>query len=451
MEYLDLNKHSVEEIEGKFIIFNDIKYEIQTMMDEGGEAFVFPLLNIESGLVRFVGKLYKCKPESPEYISIKSRSYHIGFHVKIENENIIGKDLMAIHSELYETGGGLFRFEPHFGIPNYKQDRYQEIQNLLSGENYYDAQSYIDELLSKNPNHTDALYWLSFIKFRSGEIFHAIDIISKTISIEKNSLEYWHLLSDIYVQINKPLWAVIPLLKTLKRWKWDGRSYARLLAISLEFDLVDICRDSFNDYLEHFKKYPLAFSETANWIVSKYNESIERKKMYDSLLAEAAEFQLKNDFQKAVGILERCKTVSKNNFLAIYNLSFCHFFLKNYIKTIELLSIEISIPNSPNSNEDHLILILALSYFELGDKTKSILYFSNIPIYDSIWDIPLIPIFDINYNEKRTQITLKSCKSIIDCLSELNNYSQELSLNEHLQNLLNKYISLEENLRKPNK
>src|SRR5215467_1954266 len=104
-EPIDLTVNGIDEVEGKSFFLNGCEYVFHGLCDEGGETFIFPLENVETGFPLFVAKILKYKPGAPEYRKRKASACK-GFALGLAGVPIAD-------DEFYELPGALMRFQLH--------------------------------------------------------------------------------------------------------------------------------------------------------------------------------------------------------------------------------------------------------------------------------------------------------------------------------------------------
>jgi tetratricopeptide (TPR) repeat protein len=251
---LDLTIHGINEIAGKMLSLNGVSYIIRDLASAGGETFIFPLENQTSGLIIFLAKIYKFKPNSPEFEERKRQGYYTGFML-----NTIG--LPTAHGEQYEIAGGMINFQPHmpevlFMSPgNMRQATpvpvtprsYQELIDrasvLIKDRKREAAISLLEEILSLNPEHSVALLMLGEIYQRSGNPEQVIDLVNKALSIEKNDTRLYHLAARSYIDLMQPQAALSVLNLALQRYWWEWDSWNLKREVATRFALADVLQE----------------------------------------------------------------------------------------------------------------------------------------------------------------------------------------------------------------
>ena len=153
VEILNLGQHGLTAAPGKGIVINGVTYVLQQLLDVGGEAYVFPVANLQSGLALFVVKIYRFRPGSAEYEALKEgapRDFHIDCY-----------GIPVLHTERYETSGCMVRFQRFLGSIHeaaYLPADMEAASAFIDERAYSEAvRTYYDAILTKNPAHTHAM------------------------------------------------------------------------------------------------------------------------------------------------------------------------------------------------------------------------------------------------------------------------------------------------------
>jgi tetratricopeptide (TPR) repeat protein len=251
---LDLRIHNINEVAGKILSLNGVSYIIRDLASEGDKTFIFPLENQTSGLIVFLAKIYKFKPNSPEFEERKRQGYYTGFML-----NMIG--LPTAHGEQYEIAGGMINFQPHmpgvlFMSPQSMRQAtpvpvtprsYQELIDraavLIEDRERDAAISLLEEILSLNPEHSVALLMLGEIYHKSGNPQKVLDLVNKALSIEQNDTRLYHLAAKSYMNLMQPQAALSVLNLALQRYWWEWDSWNLKREVATRFALTDVLQE----------------------------------------------------------------------------------------------------------------------------------------------------------------------------------------------------------------
>lgn len=251
-QYLDLQQQDISEVAGKLLVLNGVKYILHPLSGEGGETFIFPLENIESGLINFVAKIYKFRPEADEFEERK-RTRNNGFVL-----SMIG--VPVLHEEHYEISGALIKFQRYeaggsfIGIDSgYASDpvprpetrsSYSDMQQTalsqLANHGLRQASDIINSILRANPRHTEALHIGVEILIKNKQYEPAIDMAKSAIQIDCNDVRFYHLIARAYILLSQPIEAINILDVALERYEWEFGSWELKREVATRFGLWDV-------------------------------------------------------------------------------------------------------------------------------------------------------------------------------------------------------------------
>jgi tetratricopeptide (TPR) repeat protein len=318
-EYLDLTRHDFEDIVEKMINLNGRDYIISEVIGEGGQGTVYALMNTKSGLNNLVGKIYHYLKGTPEYEETLARLSDIMFAL-----GAAGKSPEPTHivpEFLCETSGGLIGVMENLSASKTDMtDLVNESARLLNLGDVSKAASVCDQILKHNANHVLALANKSTALASAGDLYGAINLLSKAVEIEPNDSRLTRALARYYDHAHRVETALATLKKSLGRWRWDGWTWKLLVQMAVEWDLTDLIADE----LEYgFVALPSRLEE----VRSEVAKSVERRKRYEAQLESGLGVLRTGDWGRALTLLISAQSVSRNNALALLGAHVCRFHL----------------------------------------------------------------------------------------------------------------------------
>lgn len=295
---LDLTIHGINEIAGKILPLNGVSYIIHDLVHEGDETLIFPLENQTSGLILFLAKIYKFKPDSPEFEQQKFQGYYTGFIF-----NMIG--LPTAHLEQYEIAGGIIKFQPHMPevlfvssrnvrqaapVPVTQrsyQDLIDRVSVLIKDRQKEAAISLLEEILSRNPEHSVALLMLGEIYYQSGNPEQVINIVNKALSIEPNDTRLYHLAAKSYIDLVEPQAALSVLNLALERYWWEWESWDLKREVATRFALTDLLKEMEEEAQRRLDRMEAANEKMRANVASDFSLRIELTDLFYQELDQA--------------------------------------------------------------------------------------------------------------------------------------------------------------------
>jgi tetratricopeptide (TPR) repeat protein len=329
-ELLDLRIHSIEEIPGKRVIFNQIPYVVLDMIGEGGEAWVYAIKNCRTKMIQFVVKVFRFQRGSSEFEDILQNRSLVSFELRAMSATEKEDGTAVADLEVYEVHGGLLGFQELFGgIPNpdYQTDLMTAANRLAKEDLYEDAIQTYDRVLERNPDHTDALENKATCLARAGKLGEAFAIMTRCMELEPNLRELYRRTAEWQVQAGNPRAALQVLEQTFRRNSIDFLTWRQLSEVAIEHDLVGKVEKLLREVMERYPE-----SDFMKVIGQHIAESQRRAASLTSLLGAAADAQRKSRWQDAFDLLTRAIDISKNNDLARLNRSVCSYRLGDYTR-----------------------------------------------------------------------------------------------------------------------
>lgn len=318
---IDFDVHSVDEFPGKHLVIGGARYCIQAQIGEGGTKYVFPLKNVQSGLILYVAKIYKHRPGSAEaeeeLANLPWRAFAL----------VPAK--LGVYTEAHRVRGAALELQP-YGITDnaeYCEPLMDRAMALQGSSNWSGASEAYDEVLRQNPHHSMALLNLALAAFNLEQVQHAIECTQRSIEIEPNFPPAYHLVSDILLAVVGPEAALEPLRWTLRRYAADPQTWERLLEIAVQFDLVDVSADALRTVYELGRnpsgQNPPDFARFESAIVASHR----RWQDYSQSLVRAHAAQQRDSWREALAHCEAASRSSRNNSIANLNELICKYHL----------------------------------------------------------------------------------------------------------------------------
>jgi tetratricopeptide (TPR) repeat protein len=331
---LDVTTQSVEEYLGKIVEINKSIYQLAELMGGGGEAYVFRLVNVRTGVSEFVIKVHRFLPGSPEYTELlKTRAQTMFFLASVSVGADDGFEVMPI--EIYEQNGGLIGFQrlvrgvtlsdltqpvnTHANVDP-ETEALSEVDRLIRERNFDASAAIIKGILRSNPKDTRAMKRSATCYWHDGDHVRAMHLLQSALELEPNDTEIYRQLASYYVAIGWSDQAVGLLAETLSRYSMDFNSWYRLLQIAIEYDLVDEVIDFVEDGLEI-----IGAVELGKTLITDIERSRQRNASYSDLMSKASEAQHKGDWDRAIRCCKQAISLSKRNITARLNELICHF------------------------------------------------------------------------------------------------------------------------------
>jgi len=306
------------------------------MVNEGGEAWVFPLRNVRSGLAQFLGKLYKFVFDSPEMKSLLDR-VRTGapppseFSVKARAREESTLHSMLHTEEIHEAGGGVFRFTRFLrnqpdSHPAYDAKRMKSAEALMHGGRYGEAVAVYDTILADHPQHSEALLDKGIALSAQNDEKHAIEPLEMALEIEPNDTSATAVLSHAQEAIGRPEFALRAVQNSLERWKWDYKLWTRELDIALAWDFVELAENR----IKELRKFVPDATRLSS-LDQRAKESRERRRAFTTELAKAIALQSRDhDYERAKAHCFAAAKASRRNTLARLNLAICCYHTGDY-------------------------------------------------------------------------------------------------------------------------
>jgi tetratricopeptide (TPR) repeat protein len=318
---LDLNVHEIEELPGKHIMLAGARYSLAELLGEGGVKFVFPIKNVRSGLILFVAKFYKYRPESEEVRRLAETLRWTMFELVPAG--------LALYTEVHQAAGAFLELQPYGVTDNaeYCAALMQRASVLHGAGNWSRATVAYDDVLSHNPHHSIAILNKGVAEFNLGHLDEAFRCVSRSIEIEPNFTRAYHALSNMLLGMQQPVQACEPLERTLNRYRADPQTWLRLLEIATEWDLVEASAEALNEVYRLGRhpdgRPPQPFVRFEIEVTASH----ARWRRNRELLQVAMVAQQSAHWSEALSRCEEAAQCSKNNSVARLNAFICRYHL----------------------------------------------------------------------------------------------------------------------------
>lgn len=446
MEELDVSIHSFEEIPGKFILINNVQYEIKEFYDEGGTAFVYPLKNHKSKLILFVMKLYKYLPGSREYADIKQ--WMEGGQG--ERNFLREKSKMGPREELYYVkGGGIMRFQKSltaFNDVEHFDELMTKATEFFKNNRFYEAIILLDQILEQNPHHTLALAKSAWCHSQIGDV-KSIQLIEEALQIEPNDSNVYKNYASIALNFGMYDLGIRVLKKALRRYEWDYLNFEYLTELALEYDYIDLSDQLLTEVLEKING-TARFNNFKENFKKELKLSKIRKKKYVVILSKINYEQQNNNWQYALELCDQAMTISKDHVIAEINHVICKYHLGEYDEIAELSARLIY--EQPRWLHSTSLIISILSNLKLHNYDVAMDRFDLLDeICPEPFDYPLIPkaVVAAQGNDQNMILTSSGVKEIINYIHVLIEYNEDSHRLKQLERLNEIYTYIEVQLQ----
>jgi tetratricopeptide (TPR) repeat protein len=328
---LDLRTHALEDVPGKTVAINGVRYTIlkSTRVSRQPNVCVFPLRHQTTLMVHFELKVFRCTPGSAAYESVKARGLRT-FREKAPLST--DKDPGAVYfviEEIYEQNGGLLglqrAFTDHPG-PAYHAARMARAISLLNEGRHVDAIREFDRILELNPNHNAALCNKGVCLARSGDVSGAVDLFSRCIELDANDPAPYQNAALFLSGSGRVEAATKILKKSLNRYAGDFGTWMLLIRIAIENDTLDLVHEIVESGMTL-----IADTEIGGRLRPELERSRARWIRYCAALEQAIPAQMSQAWDDAVRLLDQTIPLSRRNALAELNRCIC-LFHKNEIE-----------------------------------------------------------------------------------------------------------------------
>jgi predicted Zn-dependent protease len=318
---LDLTRHGIEEIPGKYVMLGGARYRFEDLVGEGGEKYVFSLKNVQSGLILYVAKIYKYKPESTEAQELAASLAWKMF--------ALVQPKLALYTEIHQTAGAVIELQP-YGVTNNAEfcaPLMDRAMTLQENDRWEEACIAFDEVLRTNPHHSMARLNKAAALFNVGHVKDAIDCAEQAIRIEPNFPESYRVLSKMLLAVFGPDAALRPLRRTLDRYAADPLTWELLLQTTVDYDLADAATHALQEVYRIGSRPSGERPREFTHFEYAIKESTRRWTRYCQLLAVALDDQSNARWPEALARCEEARQCSKNNTLAALNAFICRYHL----------------------------------------------------------------------------------------------------------------------------
>ncbi len=386
---LDLTTHSIADVPGKRVSINGCPYVFESLMAEGAEAFVYPLRNERSGLIWFVGKIFKYRPGTPQ-AEKKQRDIPILSFTKKHQVELAQANVRMLHTEFYETGGAIVIFQEHVGTerPNHEAFCEPLVKTAHAAVEALDLGRAIrvyDQILEHNPRHSHALQNKAGCLASLHREREALTLLEEARDIEPNDPWSYRTSAGVLCRIGRFEEALTVLEKALARCPWDLESWLAAMRIATRFDFPEKATELFASVEEWLVEGTLA----SEWR-PEIESCRERRRDYDNLLGRALDLQKSYDFATALPHCEAAMAKSENNIFARVNRAVCMYHLGQGAECLEdLTRLSGVLTGLPWLSWAGLTMLCA---HEAGDyKLARGLAVALAQMLDNHWDLPTVP------------------------------------------------------------
>lgn len=202
--------------------------------------------------------------------------------------------------------------------------------------NLSSAEKCLTKIISKYPNHADALSNLAIIKINLDETEDAIRLFNSSLKVKYNSVVL--------------------------------RNYIQLLLQKKKWDLIIQCQHDFHDHIKNNEtiKLQIAVAHREKGDLKKakelFNDIIKASpNTIDAYIGLGFTMNMNNEFDSAIETYTRGLEIEPNNFILNYNLGIAYANTNQAIKSIKMLEKAIKI----NDSHFNLWITLAAQYTKI--------------------------------------------------------------------------------------
>lgn len=394
MRFLNLRDDDVDDAPGKWIRVNGADYVLMEPVGEGGHHIIFPLVNRKTQLVKFVAKLAKFSPASPEFEDFKRQE--CSSYAFLEQLCRESGSFNVLPAETYEIPGGLIAlqrfiamptsFDPS-AVPAYQRDLVDTGNQHRSNDDHESALKCYQRILNNNPWHSDALFYQGVCLFKLNQYSEAFRHITQAIDVEPNFVEYYHHGAQLFLALGLFNSAIELLQKTLQRWPRDLETTRLLVNIGAEYDLSSGAIQWVERLLEFLPKS----KEIENMLVNLRDVQI-RELAYDDLVLTMEEKQNERQWQDSLSAVERAKLSNKRDYVVKANVVLCRFQLNDSTLHVQEILALLQFFRGPRAYP--LLAVAMLTAYQNSDYDMALQLARTI--HDAVsdpWDLPNIPMF----------------------------------------------------------
>lgn len=418
-EHLDLDRHSIEDVPGKLITVNGVTYVAKELLDEGAEAFVFPLTNVVSRLTEFVAKIYKFRPGTVEFEERTNIPANSGFFGSLLLDRVL-------HAEIYMIPGGMIRFQELVGgrrNAEYFHDQMEKASAAMKTRCWDEAAATYAEVLRKNPAHTVALFNLAACHLGRGETGDALELLARAKSIEPNDPSVYRQISNAHLLRGDPISALVALEETLRRFKWDLKTLRKGLQIAKDYGLVEAI-DALAREVEGMSAFangwPGACEVLVREVADARVEAVARQELADG----AQKKQSEGNWISAIEIWERVPLRARASW-ELLNLAICKYRAGRFTESAEESLGLLTVLRSP-ARETAILIGLASSY-KAGEVDLALKMVKLLgKVISNRSDLPTLPTMVLR---EGAVIEDENASMLSDLLSDINarHYTPEVS------------------------
>jgi len=233
-EPLNLGLHGPSDVPGKAIKMGGATYVIGRQVAEREGGPVFALLNARTGLSLFLAEIFWTNKHPPA--EKQRRLDH-----RITLFSLEDVEPMPPYTECHETEGGLITLEQNRNCafePDFHHQPMRTAEESAKRWEWDVAKSLYWEILDKNPQHTVAIKGLVMCPRTLDETGKMLKLLDQGIATEPNDAELYREKAQLFCELGWPNGGAQALDQTLKRYRWDGRSWTQKAKILHRFGVV---------------------------------------------------------------------------------------------------------------------------------------------------------------------------------------------------------------------